>query len=577
MPDYYRVETLPHMVQIAHISDTHLGNRQYGSDVRRQDFIDAFAAAVECAIERDVDAIIHTGDLFHRRTPPLPQVNQCIDVLRRADDAGIPFLGIVGNHDRKMDDQWLDLMAHTGTASRLDSSPTMIGEGDEVVALYGIDAVPSPAWDSTNFELDKPANDDAYRLLCMHQLLHPPVPEIMADYPANSVIERLNIEIDGLALGDYHEDESADVNGVDVWYAGSTERGSAGEEGPRSITLLSDFSDHTMSRSHVDLDTRDFQPIQIAFEENDGYEHARSVFEEYDLTDAVAVVSLTGKRTSLTASDVHEIALDRGAAVARVDDNRGRERLDIGANPTADVEDPDTLIDKRLAKAGLSEPALDVEQMVRDEATSTAALDDNAEQLISEAQDEAFESDDPEAVLGDGPVKEEPEDGDEEGDEPLAVEHDQENEQEEEDVPPLEERVANAGPGGDTEPESAESIETAEVPREQAEADAEAAEVASDAAISEDGESGDQPAPADTEESEGEPEPVEAESESDIDESVDGEPPEARTETTPTSEGEVGETAETEATDGGSDADSDNSTNQTSLADLGGDKETDAQ
>jgi exonuclease SbcD len=474
MADYHRVETL-HMVQIAHISDTHLGNRQYGSDVRRQDFTDAFAAAVERAVERDVDAIIHTGDLFHRRTPPLPQVNQCIDVLRRADDAGIPFLGIVGNHDRKMDDQWLDLMAHTGTASRLGSSPTMVGDGDEAVAIYGIDAVPSPAWDSTNFELDKPDNDDAYRLLCMHQLLHPPVPEIMADYPANSVIERLNIEIDGLALGDYHEAESADVNGVDVWYAGSTERGSASEEGPRSITMLADFSDHTMSRSHVDLDTRDFQPIQIAFEENDGYEHARSVFEEYDLTDAVAVVSLTGKRTSLTASDVHEIALDRGAAVARVDDNRGRERLDIGADPTADVEDPDTLIDKRLAKAGLSEPALDVEQMVRDEATSMAALDDNAEQLISEAQDEAFESDDPEAVLGDGPV-EEPESGDEADDEPLAAEDEQESEQREEDVTPPTERVASAGPGGGNEPENAEPIETAQPLREQTEADAETAE-----------------------------------------------------------------------------------------------------
>lgn len=563
------------MVQIAHISDTHLGNRQYGSDVRRQDFTDAFAAAVERAIERDVDAIIHTGDLFHRRTPPLPQVNQCIGVLRRADAAGIPFLGIVGNHDRKMDDQWLDLMAHTGTASRLDSSPTMIGEGDEAVALYGIDAVPSPAWDSTNFELDKPDNDDANRLLCMHQLLHPPVPEIMADYPADSVIERLNIEIDGLALGDYHEAESADVNGVDVWYAGSTERGSAGEEGPRSITILSDFSGHTMSRGHIDLDTRDFQPIQIAFEENDGYEHARSVFEEYDLTDAVAVVSLTGKRTPLTASDIHEIALDRGAAVARVDDNRGREHLDIGTDPTTGVEDPDTLIDKRLAKAGLSEPALDVDQMVRDEAMSTNALDDNAEQLISEAQDEAFETDDPEAVLGDGPA-EEPE----EGDEPLAVEDEQENEQEEEDVAPLTERVANAGPGGGNESDDAEPIETAQRLREQAEADAEAAKAeaeASDTAVGEDDESGDQPALADTEESEGEPE-----SESDTTEPVKEEPPEARAETAPTpDESETEQTAETDATDGGNDTEdgtestesASGSTSQASFADLGGGEE----
>ena len=556
------------MVQIAHISDTHLGNRQYGSDVRRQDFTDAFAAAVECAIERDVDAIIHTGDLFHRRTPPLPQVNQCIDVLRRADNAGIPFLGIVGNHDRKMDDQWLDLMAHTGTTSRLGSSPTLIGEGDEAVALYGIDAVPSPAWESTNFELDEPDNDDAYRLLCMHQLLHPPVPEIMADYPADSVIERLNIEIDGLALGDYHEAESASVNGVDVWYAGSTERGSAGEEGPRSITMLSDFSSHTMSRSHVDLDTRDFQPIQIPFEENDGYDHVRSVFEEYDLTDSVAVVSLTGKRTSLTASDIHEIALDRGAAVARVDDNRGREHLDIGADPTTDVEDPDTLIDKRLAKAGLSDPALNVDQMVRDAATSTNALDDNAEQLISEAQDEAFESDDPEAVLGDGPVEESEED------EPSTIEDRQENEREgKEEVDQPTERVTTAGPGGDNAPVDTKSPETPQTLRQQAEGDARAATEetkASNGAVDESDESGEQPDPTDTEQTGGA-----SKSESDTTESIEEEPVEEEVETTPTpTESEIEQTAE--ATDGGNDTQDDtertenasSSTSQTSLADL---------
>lgn len=52
------------MTTVAHISDIYLGNRQYGSDVRREDFIDVFNAAVEATI--DADAIIHTGDLFHR-------------------------------------------------------------------------------------------------------------------------------------------------------------------------------------------------------------------------------------------------------------------------------------------------------------------------------------------------------------------------------------------------------------------------------------------------------------------------------------------------------------------------------
>jgi DNA repair exonuclease SbcCD nuclease subunit len=403
------------MTTIAHISDTHLGNRQYGSDTRRQDFIDAFEAAVEAAIDADADAIIHTGDLFHRRTPPLPEVNACIRILQRAADAGIPFHAIVGNHDRKMDDQWLDLIEHTGTASRLDQSPTVIGSnGDREdegngdappIVLYGIDAVPAPAWDSTDFTLDPPPDeyDDAYRLLCMHQLLSPPVPEIMADYPTEAVIDRLDTEIDGLALGDYHESESATVAGVDAWYSGSTERGGAGEAAPRSITLLESTDDGGFGRRHHELDTRPFRTIDIEFGEDDGRAHARETIQNHDLTDAVAVATLTGKRTSLTAGGVHDLLIEHGAAVGRVDDNRGREHLDLDLDdaPSAAVEDADTLIGERLAEADLSEATLAVEEEIRGESTATTSLDGAAENLIMEAQKAAFSEGgpDPDAVI----------------------------------------------------------------------------------------------------------------------------------------------------------------------------------
>lgn len=374
------------MTQLLHLSDTHLGHRQYGSDVRRQDFIDGFEAGIERAIDHEVDALIHTGDLFHRRTPPLPEVNRCIDILRTAADEGIPFYGIVGNHDRKIDDQWLDLIEQTGTAARLDTSPTMVNED---VALYGIDAVPTPAWGSAEFELAPPPNEDAYRLLCMHQLLHPPVPDVMAEHPTEEVIERLNIEIDGLALGDYHEPESERVAGVDVWYSGSTERGSSDEQGPRSVTLLG-INNGRLTRQQLDLDTRPFRTIDIGFDENDGYAHARSEIKNHDITGAVALVNLTGTRTSLTAGDVHELVLEMGAAVGRVNDDRGREHLDMGDTPSAAVEDPDTLIETRIADANLSEPALAVEELVRGDSATTNALDDKAEKLITDAQEAVF-------------------------------------------------------------------------------------------------------------------------------------------------------------------------------------------
>ncbi len=143
-------------IRLLHVSDTHLGNRQYGSDVRRDDFAEAFEQAIEYAIDENVDAVIHTGDLFDSRDPSLPDLNRCIDILERLREADIPFYGIVGNHERKMDDQYLDLINKTRTAERLDRNPRLVnGE----VALYGIDAVTKPAWHAEDFELEAPPED----------------------------------------------------------------------------------------------------------------------------------------------------------------------------------------------------------------------------------------------------------------------------------------------------------------------------------------------------------------------------------------------------------------------------------
>ncbi|EMA50730.1 DNA repair exonuclease [Halococcus salifodinae] len=385
------------MTTLLHVSDTHLGKRQYGSDVRRKDFADAFEQAIDIALgthpEHDndpVDAVIHTGDLFDRRTPPLPVVRNCIRTLRKLEDGEIPFYGIVGNHERKMDDQWLDLIEETRTASRLNHVPTTVGD----VALYGIDSVTKPAWDATEFDLEEPDDGDAFRLLCMHQLLHPPVPEIMADHATAETIEKADLTIDALALGDYHEAEEAVVDGVDVWYPGSTERCSVGEEAPRSVCLL-DIEDGTLRRRAIELDTREFRHVAIEFGEDDGYGHAERVIERHDLDGAVALVGLRGERSSVTASAVYDLATERGAAVCKVDDDRGREALDAEHGPSGTVKRPDELIEERLAEASLGGVTRDVEARVRgDNDLGTSHVADWAEERIREAQSTAFDDGD---------------------------------------------------------------------------------------------------------------------------------------------------------------------------------------
>ena len=53
----------------SHISDTHLGLVQYGSNEREQDVYDVFNQAIDKSIEDNVDFVIFAGDIFHVPNP----------------------------------------------------------------------------------------------------------------------------------------------------------------------------------------------------------------------------------------------------------------------------------------------------------------------------------------------------------------------------------------------------------------------------------------------------------------------------------------------------------------------------
>jgi DNA repair exonuclease SbcCD nuclease subunit len=371
--------------KLLHVSDTHLGNRQYGSDIRREDFADAFRQAVEIAIDEEVDAVIHTGDLFDTRDPRLPDLNQCIDILQQLQSADIPFYGIVGNHERKMDAQYLDLINKTGTAERLNRTPTVI---NDEVAVYGIDAVTKPAWHAEEFTLEGPP-DGAYTILCMHQLLEPLVPEIFAEHHIDDVLDRVNVDLDAVALGDYHESVSDREQGTKIWYPGSTERCAKDETEARKVSLL-EIENGELTRREKELDTRDFLQFEITFAEDDGYGYVEDVIDRYAVDEKVVSITLNGESTTVTSRDVREVVMNRGAAVCRVDDQRGGPELDLSEGPTGEIESADRLIEEKLSEENLSDITVQVEQRVRTENVAPSGFDDTVEEMVMEAQDEAF-------------------------------------------------------------------------------------------------------------------------------------------------------------------------------------------
>jgi len=86
-------------MRIAHISDTHLGFRQYGLQEREEDFKKAFVDAFEKIAELSPDIVVHTGDLFDYSHPPTRALKTAMEVLSKFSQKGIPVFILPGTHD----------------------------------------------------------------------------------------------------------------------------------------------------------------------------------------------------------------------------------------------------------------------------------------------------------------------------------------------------------------------------------------------------------------------------------------------------------------------------------------------
>ena len=373
------------MTRILHTGDTHLGYQQYHLPERREDFLAAFRQVARDAIEEDVDAVVHAGDLFHDRQPTLSDIMGALDVLRTLSDADVPFLGIVGNHESKRDRQWLDLFETMGLARRLGDEPVTIDD----VALYGLDFVPRSRRESLEFEFDP--HDAEYAALVSHGLFEP---FEHGDWDARRILSESPVEFDAMLLGDDHTPQTKHLTEPhETWltYCGSTERASASEREERGYNLVS--FDEALDIRRRGLQTREFVFVDVELNEGEGSGLVRERLSEYDLADAVVIVTLTGDGESVMQADIEAYAEERGALVARVNDRREsteESELDVS------FADPDQAVRERISDLGLSPAARDIDETIRASKVADSnvaeAVQDHVAELVAEEEFESFQS-----------------------------------------------------------------------------------------------------------------------------------------------------------------------------------------
>ncbi len=86
-------------MRVLHTSDWHVG-KKLGRYDRSDEHRDVIAEVVAIADEREVDLVLHSGDLFDRPLPPVDALNIALDGLVGLSRAGHrPVVVIAGNHD----------------------------------------------------------------------------------------------------------------------------------------------------------------------------------------------------------------------------------------------------------------------------------------------------------------------------------------------------------------------------------------------------------------------------------------------------------------------------------------------
>ncbi len=390
-------------MKLLHFADLHLGIDNYGSlnprtglSTRIDDFLRAFDAIIDAAINEQVDAVLFAGDAFKNRDPSPTLQRMFAERIRRLAEAAIPTILLTGNHD---------LPTITARATAVDIYETLAipnihpARGVDLHSIMtknGPLQVVTLPWIPRNTlttaeELRKlPADEQSIKIA---ELIAETMREVNAgldsDVPAvllahlslegarlgaeqsimlgnEMVLSHTDIAVDSfdyVALGHVHRHQSLGTH-PPIVYAGSPERVDFGEERETKGYVMVDLEraaggEWEATWKFVSLPTRPFLTINHAARTEDPMEEIRSLINrrQPEIEEAIIRMTVTvpSEREGLVRVDeIRRWLQDAGAAwVARVNretDAVKRVRVDIRDD---EALDPEVMLDRWLTMRDL--------------------------------------------------------------------------------------------------------------------------------------------------------------------------------------------------------------------------------
>jgi exonuclease SbcD len=293
------------IVRIAHISDTHLGYTRYAKlcpktnrNQREVDVQEAYGRAVDAMLEREVDLVIHSGDVFDSVRPATHVIIGFLkQTARITARASIPYLVAAGNHETPRLRTTTAALEYANLVNAISAHGFNLDY--ELVEIdnvgVGVTLVPHGAVFGTGAVT--PSRGADVNVLVTHGLV--PGLETRQHEMGEANLQASMIEggFDYVALGHYHEFHEHRPN---AFYAGATERFSFGEVNSKPGFAIVEFDGGGLrSVEHVETEARQMLDLdKISARDMDSSELTEAVRERTE------GVGLDGAIVRLRAYDV---------------------------------------------------------------------------------------------------------------------------------------------------------------------------------------------------------------------------------------------------------------------------------
>jgi DNA repair exonuclease SbcCD nuclease subunit len=230
------------------VGDTHIGRTTHPRTGEKISPRHALATAIEYGINRDVDAVVHVGDIFHESATSTHADLVDTHVFEPLADANIPFYYITGNHSSSPGDELLK--QRTGKlVANLDSSGASV---NSQVRVFGIDH-------HKNGNI--PRNDLAFPNLVPEPLsilvLHQTIEQLSGHSPETVDLERITRQFGGqfdfILAGHHHDAYRTDWGDIPIMYTGAAEHMSTNDDPNDRIAWLFTIENNSIACDRYDI------------------------------------------------------------------------------------------------------------------------------------------------------------------------------------------------------------------------------------------------------------------------------------------------------------------------------------